>query len=139
MIPGSIPFLIVALAAGVALLIAFRRSLSFTPWGLWSPVHLAPLAQAVTGFTEERPSTPGALGIVEALSGSLAYAGENVREGIEKMDGLGDKDTADILTEISRGLDKWLWFVEAHVQSESGRTAEGRAARSAEARGGRRR
>ncbi|NDH86216.1 DNA starvation/stationary phase protection protein Dps, partial [bacterium] len=27
-------------------------------------------------------------------------------------------DTADIFTEISRGTDKWLWFVEAHLQSE---------------------
>ena len=27
-------------------------------------------------------------------------------------------DTADLLTEISRGVDKWLWFVEAHVQAD---------------------
>jgi starvation-inducible DNA-binding protein len=26
-------------------------------------------------------------------------------------------DTADIFTEISRGIDKWLWFVEAHAQA----------------------
>lgn len=28
-----------------------------------------------------------------------------------------DADTADLFTEISRGIDKWLWFVEAHCQS----------------------
>ena len=31
---------------------------------------------------------------------------------------LRDKDTADIFTEVSRGTDKWLWFVEAHLQAE---------------------
>ena len=35
---------------------------------------------------------------------------------IEKMNDLSDADSADILTEISRGVDKWLWFVEAHRQ-----------------------
>ena len=34
------------------------------------------------------------------------------------MNELQDADTADILTEISRGIDKWLWFVEAHGQSD---------------------
>jgi DNA-binding ferritin-like protein len=27
-------------------------------------------------------------------------------------------DTADLFTEVSRGIDKWLWFVEAHLQAE---------------------
>ena len=31
---------------------------------------------------------------------------------------LGDLDTADLFTEVSRGIDKWLWFVEAHLQAE---------------------
>jgi starvation-inducible DNA-binding protein len=34
------------------------------------------------------------------------------------MDDLEDAVTEDILTEISRGIDKWLWFVEAHQQRE---------------------
>ena len=31
---------------------------------------------------------------------------------------LGDLDTADLFTEVSRGIDKWLWFVEAYLQAE---------------------
>src|SRR5216684_2048557 len=31
---------------------------------------------------------------------------------------VGDKDTNDIFIEISRGVDKWLWMVEAHLQPE---------------------
>jgi starvation-inducible DNA-binding protein len=55
---------------------------------------------------------------VDALSTALAAFGRVCRQGIEEADGLGDADTADILTEISRGVDKWLWFVEAHQQHE---------------------
>ena len=54
---------------------------------------------------------------VAALSNALAKFGKDVREGIDKSDDAGDKDTADLLTEISRGVDKYLWFVEAHIQS----------------------
>lgn len=53
---------------------------------------------------------------VAALSDALAEFGRVVRMGIDEMDELHDLDSADVLTEISRGLDKWLWFVEAHQQ-----------------------
>jgi starvation-inducible DNA-binding protein len=56
---------------------------------------------------------------VAALSDVLAEFGRSVRIGIGEMEELEDADSADILTEISRGLDKWLWFVEAHQQGES--------------------
>lgn len=52
---------------------------------------------------------------VAALSDALAEFGRSVRMGIDEMDDLKDADTADILTEISRGIDQWLWFVEAHL------------------------
>lgn len=55
---------------------------------------------------------------VQALSQSLASFGENLRNAIDQADELGDKDTADIFTEISRGVDKYLWFVEAHNQAD---------------------
>jgi starvation-inducible DNA-binding protein len=52
---------------------------------------------------------------VEALSSGLAAYGKSARRAIDQADELGDKDTADIFTEISRGVDKYLWFVEAHL------------------------
>ena len=36
---------------------------------------------------------------------------------ITEADDLDDADTADLFTEVSRGIDKWLWFVEAHSQA----------------------
>ena len=51
---------------------------------------------------------------VEAFSSALARFGKYVREAIEEADKAGDADTADLFTGISRGIDKMLWFVEAH-------------------------
>jgi starvation-inducible DNA-binding protein len=57
-------------------------------------------------------------GHVEALSSALAAFGAAARKAIDQSDDLGDQDTADLFTEVSRGTDKWLWFVEAHLQAE---------------------
>ncbi len=55
---------------------------------------------------------------VEALSSALAAFGKAARKAIDQSNEFGDLDTADIFTEISRGIDKWLWFVEAHLDAE---------------------
>jgi starvation-inducible DNA-binding protein len=55
---------------------------------------------------------------VEALSSVLAAFGKSARKGIDQANEFGDLDTADLFTEISRGIDKWLWFVEAHLQAD---------------------
>ena len=55
---------------------------------------------------------------VEALSSALAAFGRSARKGIDLANEFNDLDTADLFTEISRGIDKWLWFVEAHLQAE---------------------
>jgi starvation-inducible DNA-binding protein len=54
---------------------------------------------------------------VDALSTALADFGNGVRRNIDETADLGDADTADLFTEISREIDKLLWFVEAHIQA----------------------
>ena len=54
---------------------------------------------------------------VAALSDVLAQFGRAARIAIEEMNELEDAATADLFTQICRGVDKWLWFVEAHAQA----------------------
>jgi starvation-inducible DNA-binding protein len=67
----------------------------------------------------EYPAAVDGRSHVEALSSALATFGQSARKAIDDANTLGDLDTADIFTEVSRGIDKWLWFVEAHLQAGS--------------------
>jgi starvation-inducible DNA-binding protein len=55
---------------------------------------------------------------VTALSAALAAFGKTARAAIDTVAALGDADTADLFTEVSRGVDKLLWKVEAHGQAK---------------------
>ena len=52
-----------------------------------------------------------------ALASALATFGKTIRANIDQAAEMGDQDTADIFTEVSRGIDKNVWFVEAHIQA----------------------
>lgn len=52
---------------------------------------------------------------VTALADRYGTYAQHVREAIGKSEELGDADTADLYTEISRTVDKRLWFLEAHL------------------------
>jgi len=54
---------------------------------------------------------------IEAVARALSTFGREARNTIDEADDLDDADTADMVTEISRGIDKWLWCVEAHTQA----------------------
>lgn len=74
-------------------------------------------AKAVAGGSKLAPYPLSAVDgaeHVEALSTALARFGALVRKAIDEADSLGDTDTSDLLTEVSREADKYLWFVEAH-------------------------
>jgi starvation-inducible DNA-binding protein len=86
-------------------------------------VQLGGVAEGTVGVVAERSTLvdyPLVLSTgaehVAALSDALAMFGRAIRLGIDEMNDLHDADSVDILTEISRGIDKWLWFVEAHQQ-----------------------
>lgn len=52
---------------------------------------------------------------IEALVAALSDVADSSRQLIDMADDLDDKVTADMCTEIARGLDKLRWFVEAHT------------------------
>ena len=87
-------------------------------------VQLGGVAEGTIGAVETRSKLPDyPIGIatgaehVAALSDALGAFGRAARITIEEMNELEDSGSADVLTEISRGVDKWLWFVEAHQQA----------------------
>lgn len=53
---------------------------------------------------------------VEAVSARLAAFGGHARAAIDAVSRLGDQAGADICTEVVRGVDQQLWFVESHGQ-----------------------
>lgn len=51
---------------------------------------------------------------VAAVSAALAAFGQSIRDAAAASATQGDTTTADLFTEISRGIDLHLWFVESH-------------------------
>ncbi len=56
---------------------------------------------------------------VELLADRYGVLAATTRHAIEMAEDERDANTADLFTEISRGLDKALWFLEAHLQTQS--------------------
>ena len=56
----------------------------------------------------------GLMGIGGAPEGVLTAAA--MRAAVDTAVQHGDMDTSDLFTEVSRELDKALWFLEAHLQ-----------------------
>jgi starvation-inducible DNA-binding protein len=56
---------------------------------------------------------------VTALADRYAPYAQHLRVAIDKAAELGDADTADLYTEVSRAIDKRLWFLEAHLQASA--------------------
>jgi starvation-inducible DNA-binding protein len=75
------------------------------------------MAAARTRLAEYPLEIADGMAHVEAVARALSTFGEEVRKTIDQADDLDDADTGDLFTEVSRGIDKWLWFVEAHSQA----------------------
>ncbi|KQO66056.1 DNA starvation/stationary phase protection protein [Methylobacterium sp. Leaf469] len=85
-------------------------------------------AAAVAGSSQLAPYPLDAYAIadhVAALIDRYAVYANAVRQNIDDTDEAGDAGTADLFTEVSRGVDKQLWFLEAHVQEPTGQLRDG--------------
>lgn len=76
----------------------------------------ARMAAAKSRLPEYSAETTGGRDSVEALVVRYAELAATTRAAIDRADEMGDVDTADLFTGVSRGLDKSLWFLEAHLQ-----------------------
>jgi starvation-inducible DNA-binding protein len=74
-------------------------------------------AAARSRLEEYPPTIADGSAHVEAVAKALSTFGREARVSIDEANTLDDPDTADLFTEVSRGIDKWLWFVEAHAQA----------------------
>ncbi len=73
---------------------------------------------AKTSRLEDYPaSVVGGKESLETLIDRYATLAASTREAIDTADNLGDADTADLFTGLSRTVDKSLWFLEAHLQA----------------------
>ena len=54
---------------------------------------------------------------IKALVQRFQHYGKSLREGIDAADEAGDEDAADLLTEVSRMVEKDTWFIGANAAS----------------------
>jgi len=77
----------------------------------------ARMAAAKSRLPEYSADIFGGRESVEALVQRYSELAATTRAAIDRADELGDVDTSDLFTGVSRGLDKSLWFLEAHLQA----------------------
>jgi starvation-inducible DNA-binding protein len=65
----------------------------------------------------EYPRVEGACQHVAALAAALAVVATAIRRAVAEADKVGDADTAALFREIARGVDKWVWFVDGHLNT----------------------
>jgi starvation-inducible DNA-binding protein len=71
------------------------------------------MAAAASQLPEWPENAAGEAAFVKAVTERFALVANSIRAAIHTSAELGDADTADLFTEISRELDKSLWFLEA--------------------------
>jgi len=76
-------------------------------------------AASASTLPEYPTSAVEGMGAVEAVADRVAQYAASTRRAMEESDDLGDTSTNDLFTEVSRQIDKDLWFLEAHVQSKA--------------------
>jgi starvation-inducible DNA-binding protein len=88
-------------------------------------VQLGGRADGIAASVIERSSLPpypsnatDGMDHIRGLSTGLAAFGKAARKDVDDLAGWGDAGSADLMTEVSRGVDKHLWLLEAHVHAK---------------------
>ncbi len=76
-------------------------------------------AVAASTLPEYPEAAVDGMDAVRALSERVAAYAASTRRAMDESDDLGDTSTNDLFTEVSRQVDKDLWFLEAHLQSRT--------------------
>ena len=79
----------------------------------------ARMAAASSTLPEFPTDITDSMDYVKAVVARVAAFTNSARAAIDETDKLGDANTADLFTEISRCADKYLYFLEAHLQDQS--------------------
>jgi len=80
-----------------------------------TPLGTARVAAANSVLPEYPLDAVTGIDHLTALSDRYGAYAAHVRTAIADTADLGDADTSDLYTEISRNIDKRLWFLEAHL------------------------
>jgi len=76
----------------------------------------ARMAAAATTLPEFPTGALDGMEVVRALSDRFGAYASSTRNAIDEAEKFGDADTNDLFVEVSRQIDKDLWFLEAHLQ-----------------------
>lgn len=74
------------------------------------------MAAAASPLPEFPADAYSGMDSVDALADRYASVARSLREAADEAERLRDMDTNDVFIEISRVVDKQLWFLEAHLQ-----------------------
>jgi starvation-inducible DNA-binding protein len=74
------------------------------------------MAASASRLPEYPSNVVDSLPIIESIAVRYANVAATTRAAIDTAEEAKDIGTSDLFTEVSRGLDKALWFLEAHSQ-----------------------
>ena len=72
-------------------------------------------AAAKSGLKEADLTASDGASMLKFLVHNVAHHANAMREAVQESDDLDDAITADLFTQLTRELDKDLWFLEAHL------------------------
>jgi starvation-inducible DNA-binding protein len=74
-------------------------------------------AAAKSGLPEADLAASDGASMLQFLVHNVAHHANALRQAVQESNDLGDAITADLFTQVTRELDKDVWFLEAHLTS----------------------